>query len=470
MLKITFKSGRVSPTRFIPISFFLMAAIAGCASGPQKVDYSAGTDVHAKLGELQSRLDQDREKQYDQLSPSRFEAAQTALNDAQKMMNHGDSAQDVLERAGVAEANLRLVEENAVHFSSAVAPVLSARHAALDAKARIATPRELADADDDFRSFGKDIEKNDFHPKAEAISKLEEKYSRLELLAVKMTVLREPRDAIAGAKDHGAEKKTPDTYKEAQMRYDTALRTIEAHRRDPAAYQDAVNESKRSAAKLQAVLSTVDTDKASEMAAVRIYDQHNALVTDQKVIAQTRAEVRDTEDQVTQAKERLTAEQQGAADLRAKNQQYTDQAQLDQKIADARNEFAPDEAEVARDGNKIILRLKKMNFASGRSDLPADSLSTLKKVKDMLAIVPISKVTVEGHTDAVGGEKKNLALSQKRADAVRQFLLSEKAVSSNINVEAQGFGDQRPLTTNKTAEGRKTNRRVDVVIETTSTI
>ena len=453
MLKITFKSGRVSPTRFIPISFFLMAAIAGCASGPQKVDYSAGTDVHAKLGELQSRLDQDREKQYDQLSPSRFEAAQTALNDAQKMMNHGDSAQDVLERAGVAEANLRLVEENAVHFSSAVAPVLSARHAALDAKARIATPRELADADDDFRSFGKDIEKNDFHPKAEAISKLEEKYSRLELLAVKMTVLREPRDAIAGAKDHGAEKKTPDTYKEAQMRYDTALRTIEAHRRDPAAYQDAVNESKRSAAKLQAVLSTVDTDKASEMAAVRIYDQHNALVTDQKVIAQTRAEVRDTEDQVTQAKERLTAEQQGAADL-----------------ADALNEFAPDEAEVARDGNKIILRLKKMNFASGRSDLPADSLSTLKKVKDMLAIVPISKVTVEGHTDAVGGEKKNLALSQKRADAVRQFLLSEKAVSSNINVEAQGFGDQRPLTTNKTAEGRKTNRRVDVVIETTSTI
>jgi outer membrane protein OmpA-like peptidoglycan-associated protein len=87
----------------------------------------------------------------------------------------------------------------------------------------------------------------------------------------------------------------------------------------------------------------------------------------------------------------------------------------------------------------------------------------------MIAAVPVTKVIVEGHTDSIGGEEKNMALSQKRAETIRKYFIAEKTLPED-KVEAKGFGYQRPLTTNKTKEGRATNRRVDVVIETTSTI
>ena len=74
----------------------------------------------------------------------------------------------------------------------------------------------------------------------------------------------------------------------------------------------------------------------------------------------------------------------------------------------------------------------------------------------------VKKVRVEGHTDDKGNDNKNMKLSQGRAEAVRDYLVT--AGISSERLDAQGFGETRPLADNKTREGRDENRRVEFVI------
>jgi outer membrane protein OmpA-like peptidoglycan-associated protein len=70
---------------------------------------------------------------------------------------------------------------------------------------------------------------------------------------------------------------------------------------------------------------------------------------------------------------------------------------------------------------------------------------------------------VEGHTDSVGSDSKNLDLSQKRADSVREYLVSRGVKSGAIS--SIGKGESVPVADNKSPEGRANNRRVEIVIK-----
>ena len=71
---------------------------------------------------------------------------------------------------------------------------------------------------------------------------------------------------------------------------------------------------------------------------------------------------------------------------------------------------------------------------------------------------------MEGHTDAFGSDAQNLSLSRSRAESVVQHLLASMAVAP-INLRSVGYGESRPVANNETEEGRKRNRRIDVVIQ-----
>src|SRR5204862_6239001 len=76
---------------------------------------------------------------------------------------------------------------------------------------------------------------------------------------------------------------------------------------------------------------------------------------------------------------------------------------------------------------------------------------------------PAMVVVVEGHTDAVGSDAYNMKLSQRRADTVRDYMVKNGITPSRIKTEA--FGKTRPIASNKTAEGRAQNRRVEIVAQ-----
>ena len=136
--------------------------------------------------------------------------------------------------------------------------------------------------------------------------------------------------------------------------------------------------------------------------------------------------------------------------------------EIQQALEQARSQFATDEAEAYQQGDKLVIRMKKMNFSSGRSDLPETSLASLAKVSEVAKSLNAKSIKVEGHTDSTGTESQNMTISQARASAVASYFKSNGF--DGVQVESAGYGFQKPIATNKSKEGRSLNRRVDIVI------
>jgi OmpA-OmpF porin, OOP family len=101
-------------------------------------------------------------------------------------------------------------------------------------------------------------------------------------------------------------------------------------------------------------------------------------------------------------------------------------------------------------------------FDTGSDRIRPESTPTLKEIGTMLKDHPDLKLTIEGHTDNVGSPQSNQALSEKRAAAVRQFLIDSYQVDG-ARLAAKGVGAGKPAAGNDTAEGRQQNRRVELV-------
>ena len=105
----------------------------------------------------------------------------------------------------------------------------------------------------------------------------------------------------------------------------------------------------------------------------------------------------------------------------------------------------------------------KILFASGKSRILPVSFTILNSVAQVMRDYPDIKVKIEGHTDSDGSDSANLRLSQARAEAVREYLISRGTVGS-IRLSAEGFGEAQPIDTNRTAAGKANNRRVEFKI------
>jgi outer membrane protein OmpA-like peptidoglycan-associated protein len=100
-------------------------------------------------------------------------------------------------------------------------------------------------------------------------------------------------------------------------------------------------------------------------------------------------------------------------------------------------------------------------FNTDKSNIKRESYPLIKEIAKMLNTDTSIKVRIEGHTDSQGDDKYNQNLSQKRAEAVVQILISEYNVKK-IQLEAIGYGETKPVDKNNTLEGRAKNRRVEL--------
>jgi OOP family OmpA-OmpF porin len=101
-------------------------------------------------------------------------------------------------------------------------------------------------------------------------------------------------------------------------------------------------------------------------------------------------------------------------------------------------------------------------FDVGSDRIRPESTPTLKEIGEMLQQHADLKLTIEGHTDDVGSAPANQTLSDKRAAAVRQFLIATYQVDA-ARLVSKGFGSTKPAAPNTTPEGRQMNRRVELV-------
>ncbi len=116
--------------------------------------------------------------------------------------------------------------------------------------------------------------------------------------------------------------------------------------------------------------------------------------------------------------------------------------------------------ELKKEDKKLISKqVRNIQFETGSDKLTAASIPVLEQVAEILKGYPNYKVNIAGHTDSQGPDKKNLLLSERRANRC-----VEKLVELGIEAErlsAKGFGERKPIATNKTAAGKAKNRRVE---------
>jgi hypothetical protein len=110
----------------------------------------------------------------------------------------------------------------------------------------------------------------------------------------------------------------------------------------------------------------------------------------------------------------------------------------------------------------LIVSMSDVLFDTAQATLRPGARLRLAKIAGIMLAHPDLHLAIEGHTDNVGGDTYNQGLSERRADAVRDFLVGEGVKGSNIS--AQGFGKSQPVASNDTAAGRQLNRRVDIVV------
>jgi outer membrane protein OmpA-like peptidoglycan-associated protein len=125
--------------------------------------------------------------------------------------------------------------------------------------------------------------------------------------------------------------------------------------------------------------------------------------------------------------------------------------------------FTSSEANVYRQLENVLISAHGFEFPSGQSEIKTDNFVLVNKVIKAIELFPGSTVEIIGHTDSTGSAELNLKVSQERAANVAKFLNEVGGISLS-RLSSQGFGSERPVASNKTAEGRASNRRVEILI------
>jgi outer membrane protein OmpA-like peptidoglycan-associated protein len=196
-------------------------------------------------------------------------------------------------------------------------------------------------------------------------------------------------------------------------------------------------------------------------------------------IAEVRADATQSTENQQQTVEAMHADQTAhmkstSAKLGAANDQLALQGQelaseraaraaAEKRAAQAAAELAKFAAVKQEPRGMVITLSGSVLFASAKSELLPAAQLKLNSVADALTQQdPDSKMVVEGHTDSQGGDSYNQDLSQRRAQVVRDYLVSRGIAADRVT--SQGFGSTRSVADNKSAEGRANNRRVEIVV------
>ena len=138
-------------------------------------------------------------------------------------------------------------------------------------------------------------------------------------------------------------------------------------------------------------------------------------------------------------------------------------AYMDRQEAELRRQTAGTGVDVIRSGDDLILRMPSgITFPVDSSTIQPQFQSTLNQVAQTLATYNQTYIDVLGHTDSTGSDAYNQALSERRAQAVANYLSSRGVASARMGV--RGFGESAPIASNATEAGRAQNRRVEIKV------
>ena len=465
----------------IEIMAVLIAAVfflCACAGTTLKMESVAAS---AKPVEQVSRLDKDignaRNNQLNVLAPTWFGKAEASLNQAKKGLEDEDELAEVLKNIAYGQAHLQRAKEAGNLVRTELTDVIKSRGLARAAGATN-FGEDYAEAEEQFLKLTRAIEKNDLRWARKNKEKVIRTFNELELRAIK-GILDEVRKLIKEGEKSGAKKIAPKTLKIARDKLHDVDAFISQHRYQKEEIHKQSNEALFQARRLLQVIqqskkiktmkpeqitlwfegilyktamkvSAPDMrDQAFETQAENILSSVTALVEDNKfMVRKLKTQQADLEHMQTQiaSKESLVAEKR-----------------FQQLFSEVQTYFSPNEAEVYKQGNRLVIRLKAIRFPVGKDYIMPSNYSMLNKVQRAIRTFGEPEVVIEGHTDSTGPKALNEHLSQRRAEAVREYFVANGTLTRDA-ISAIGYGSEQPLVSNKTAKGRAINRRIDILI------
>lgn len=433
--------------QFLLLSF-LTAMACGCSTQIKKAEIPSTANPTEEIVLLEQDFNAGFKEHYNILANDDFRKSYSWMKEAKKDLQRGESKEEVLDDVRYGRAYLNRARLTTDSRVGKIENILDARQSAISAGAQSFpdTNETLKLADDRVRKVANELEK--LSPIE--FSDLQAQYLDIELVAIKNDNLDKARALVTAAINEGATQRAPRTLNKAEIAIKSAENKIEANRNLPPSFEADVNRATAQAMLLSEVMAaTVQAGRSiNEATALRIVRQNRQITNLNSALKESDSRTRTLGYVVNSQNKQL---------------EVTTSALILQRALDAaRAKFTAKEADVYQQDEKLLVRLKSLNFPIGSAVLPRKSYGTLNKVVIVARDLGPSEILIEGHTDAIGSMAVNMDLSQKRADAVANYL-EQRGIASEM-VRTTGLGFQRPIADNKSAWGRAYNRRVDIVI------
>lgn len=443
--------------------------IIGCASGGRPLNTAEqNTDINERLAAADRNMAKAYEEQWDILAPEQFGKSAERLDKVKKLNAQGSNFERVILEFRKFEEEYRNAQGLAENRMPRVEGLLAARRRVLDSGLRKnpAFSARINRLDQKFRDLADDnkINVNEF-------AELQNEYARLTGDLTKTQSLTFAKQQIDFAIKNNAKRYAPRALNKAELDLRTAESVIETNLQDPESHKVAIKRANLSAMMLAAVVNEQRkvNYNLDEMAALKIVQQTqkmNELNADlrkrDEELYYSQSEVSDYQRELESSRGEVSQREQELMSADEELAKAETERRFQAALASAQGKFSQNEADVYRQGDKILIRLKKIEFPSGKTEVPTTSESLLAKVAEVAKELGPQQIIVEGHTDSVGSAEVNSKISQGRADSVKDFLAQEGIEQSILQSEGHGF--DKPLTSNKTKAGRAQNRRVDVWI------
>jgi len=475
------------------MSLFLLTACAVTPSGPEAApSMVSGENPVEMVNQLGGHIADARKNQLNVLSPTWYAKAEGSYLKAKNDLEKGKELSVVREYVNNAEAQLQKAEEMAKISRTTLGDLIESRN-----KARGAGATDLGEdyvaAENRFLGLTRAIENNDLRYAQNNNKKLASVFRELEIRAIKEKTIGEVHMLIEQAERSGAKKITPRSFTMAQEKLKEADEFITENPYDKDTMKKKADEALFLAKRLHPIMDQSRKIKSMDPEQIALWMEDTLYKTTRKLSAPD-MRIQNFEVQVeniigsigtlqsdhdfmiekaNSQQEQMEALNQRIALLdkqtrrgQAEKEHLAAEKRFNQQYNEVQAFFDGDEAEVYKQENQLVIRLKAVKFPVGQSILMPGTYALLSKVQRAIRTFGEPQVVVEGHTDSTGSDEVNEHLSKQRAEAVMEYLIANKTLPSD-KIMAVGFGSIRPLASNETPEGRAINRRIDVIITPT---
>jgi outer membrane protein OmpA-like peptidoglycan-associated protein len=451
----------------------IMLAVGMVFAGP-----TLAQSVDTQISQVKDALEDAQAMHLDLICPKGFEKARKDLGEAEQTFSTGGNMDRIERNLATAREHLatcRSLEELGMVL---VQDALQARDAALAANAPEYASQEWETAEKAMTQVGRRIEGGAGNKVSGDVDSTEQLYSDAELKAIRVNLLGNAKTAREQALDKKADRWAPVTLGKAADylgKAEDILNTDRTRQGEAGRLAEAAENEFQHAAWIAERAEMIDKDRTEFEKIVLRYEERMSTLANQlgfeadfsdggaPVIENMSAAVSGLKSDL----QNLRAQVSELQAVAAKYEEVAPLEKINQKVSKISGMFAENEAEVSQSEQRLIVRLTALSFPTGSSEIQPKDFPVLTKVQSALREFPRSKVVIEGNTDSTGHPEFNQALSQRRAEAVREYLLANMNRGPET-ITTVGYGSSRPLASNETAEGRAKNRRIDVVIDLSS--